>query len=71
MVPESNAYYHIVGVWDKDRKKARIYVNGRLKNEIDINGDNYIAPKTGATKFCIGVMRVLSAIQNIQVCRMV
>lgn len=54
VVPESNAYYHIVGVWDKDRKKARIYVNGRLKNEIDINGDNYIAPKTGATKFCIG-----------------
>ena len=54
VVPEPYAYYHIVGVWDKDAQKARIYVNGKLKNEIDIAGSNYIPAKDGANFFCIG-----------------
>ncbi|MBJ2195861.1 MAG: hypothetical protein JFT11_08885 [Muribaculaceae bacterium] len=54
VVPESNAYYHVVGVWDKDDQKARIYVNGELKNEIDISGSNFIHAKDGANFFCIG-----------------
>ena len=54
VVPESFGYYHIVGVWDKDAKKARIYVNGQLKNEISIDGQNFILAKDGARFFCLG-----------------
>ncbi len=54
VVPESNSYYHVIGVWDKEAKKARIYVNGELNNEISIEGDNYIQAKDGANFFCIG-----------------
>ena len=54
VVPEPNAYYHIVGVWDRDAQKARVYVNGVLKNEIEISGTNFIHAKDGANFFCIG-----------------
>ena len=54
VVPESGKYYHVVGVWDKDAKKARIYINGELNNEIDISGSNFIQAKDGASFFCIG-----------------
>ncbi|MDE6198386.1 MAG: LamG domain-containing protein, partial [Muribaculaceae bacterium] len=54
VVPESNSYYHVVGVWDKEAKKANIYINGVLKNEIDIAGSNFIQAKDGANFFCIG-----------------
>lgn len=54
VVPESNAYYHVIGVWNQEAKKADIYVNGELKNEIDISGSNYIPAKDGANFFCIG-----------------
>ncbi len=53
-VPESDVYYHIIGVWDKNAKKAMIYVNGELMKEVSIDGSNYVPAKTGATKFCIG-----------------
>ena len=54
VVPEAYSYYHIVGVWDKGAKKARIYVNGKLKNEISIEGENFILAKDGAHYFCLG-----------------
>lgn len=54
VVPASNSYYHVVGVWNKDAKKADIYINGELNNEIDISGSNYIQTKEGARFFCIG-----------------
>lgn len=53
VVPESGVYYHVVGVWDKDAKKARIYVNGELKKEIDADGD-FRFPSAGCKWFCIG-----------------
>lgn len=54
VVPESGIYYHVVGVWDKTAKKVKVYVNGELKNEVDIDGTTYVPAKTGATQFCIG-----------------
>ena len=37
--PEVGEYYHVVGVWDKAAGKARIYVNGELKNEVAAQGN--------------------------------
>ncbi|MBR3633583.1 MAG: hypothetical protein IKN51_03515 [Bacteroidaceae bacterium] len=37
--PEAGEYYHVVGVWDKAAGKARIYVNGELKNEVAAQGN--------------------------------
>ena len=54
VVPASGTYYHIVGVWNKDAKKADIYVNGVLNNEIDLSGENFILAKDGAHFFCLG-----------------
>lgn len=39
VTPERGKYYHLVGVWDKDAGKSRIYVNGEMKAEIDAAGD--------------------------------
>lgn len=39
ITPQDSVYYHVVGVWDKDAKKARIYVNGELKNTVDASGE--------------------------------
>lgn len=36
--PEVDEFYHVVGVWDKAAGKARIYINGQLKNEVAANG---------------------------------
>lgn len=54
IVPQNDAYYHVVGVWDKESQKSYIYVNGVLENELDLDGSNYVGPKAGAEKFCIG-----------------
>ncbi len=39
ITPQRGRYYHVVGVWDKEAGKARIYVDGELKNEVDAAGD--------------------------------
>ncbi len=54
VIPVPDEYYHIVGVWNKDEKKAYIYVNGELQNELTLDGSNYKAAIAGATSFCIG-----------------
>lgn len=36
--PDDKSWYHLVGVWDKEKGKSIIYVNGEKKNEIDANG---------------------------------
>lgn len=53
VTPKAGQYYHLVGVWDKQKGEARIYVNGELKNTVPAAG-NYIAPTSGATWFCVG-----------------
>ena len=53
VVPQSDIYYHVIGVWDKEGKKASIYVNGELKNTIDVDGDFNFAT-SNANWFCMG-----------------
>lgn len=52
--PEVGKYYHVVGVWDQVAGKARIYVNGELKNEIEAMGE-FIQPSSPSARwFCVG-----------------
>lgn len=51
--PENKVYYHLVGVWDKESQKAKIYINGELVNTISAAG-NYFPVSDKANWFCIG-----------------
>ena len=53
MVPESNVFYHVVGVWDPEQSKTYIYVNGELKKELDSPGLMKFA-SAGCNWFAIG-----------------
>lgn len=53
IVPQSGKYYHLVGVYDKEARKARIYVDGKLRNTVDATGTFFFA-KAGSCWFCIG-----------------
>lgn len=54
VAPEVGKYYHVVGVWDKEAGKARIYVNGELKKEVDAEGEFVFPTSRTAQWFCIG-----------------
>jgi len=54
VVPEDSVYYHVVGVWDKEQKKAMIYVNGELKNTIDADGELHLNASSAYHWFGIG-----------------
>ena len=53
IVPESDVYYHLVGVWNKAEGKAYIYVNGKLKNTVAASGD-FKFPTSTCYYFAIG-----------------
>lgn len=53
IVPQSQTYYHVVGVWDKSKSKAYVYVNGELRNTVDASG-NMVFPSSGSGWFGIG-----------------
>ena len=53
VVPESNVFYHVVGVWDPEQSKTYIYVNGELKKELDSPGLMKFA-SAGCNWFAIG-----------------
>lgn len=53
VVPKSQTYYHVVGVWDKSAKKAYVYINGELCNTVDASG-NFVLPSSGSRWFGIG-----------------
>ena len=53
IVPQPKQYYHVVGVWDKDEKKAKIYVDGVLKNAVDAEGE-LVLPKANSQWFGVG-----------------
>ena len=53
VIPQPQTYYHVIGVWDKDAKKAYIYVNGELKNTIAADG-NFRFAENGSNWFCLG-----------------
>ena len=51
--PETQEFYHVVGVWNKEEQKAYIYVNGELSNVIDAPGNMKFA-SAGCNWFAIG-----------------
>ena len=54
VVPERGKYYHIIGVWDKENKEARVYLDGELKKTVKTNG-SYNFPRTKDFYwFCVG-----------------
>ena len=53
VVPQSDIYYHVIGVWNKEEGKAYIYVNGELRNTIDAPG-NFKFATSNANWFCMG-----------------
>lgn len=53
VIPEPGRYYHVVGVWDKDRQKASVYIDGKLMNEVPAVGSLNV-PGTARKWFCIG-----------------
>ncbi|MCR4921639.1 MAG: chitobiase/beta-hexosaminidase C-terminal domain-containing protein [Bacteroidaceae bacterium] len=53
VVPESDVYYHVIGVWNKEEQKAYIYVDGELKNTVDAPGEFRFA-NSGCNWFCVG-----------------
>ena len=53
IVPVPKKYYHVVGVWDKDEKVAKIYVDGVLKKTVDADGE-LVLPKTNSQWFGVG-----------------
>ena len=38
VVPDPGRYYHLVGVWDKDKNEARVYLDGQLKMTVPTTG---------------------------------
>jgi len=36
--PEAGQWYHVIGVWNQEEGKARVYLNGQLVKEIDAPG---------------------------------
>ena len=53
VVPRSEFYYHVIGVWNKEEEKSYIYVDGELKNTVDAPGELLFA-SSGCNWFCIG-----------------
>ena len=53
IVPEAGKYYHLIGVYDEANAKARIYVDGKLCNEVDAPGIFRLA-SSGCHWFAIG-----------------
>lgn len=54
IVPERGRYYHIIGVWDKEKGEARVYVDGELKKTVPAKG-SFNFPKSAACHwFCVG-----------------
>lgn len=51
--PEAGKYYHVVGVYDKEKNESRVYVNGQLCNTVTPSG-TFTPVAAGAEYFCIG-----------------
>ena len=53
IVPEPYKYYHVVGVWDKEEGKSKIYIDGELMTTADAAGE-FKFPKANSMWFGIG-----------------
>lgn len=54
VVPEKGVYYHVVGVWDKQKGTSTIYVNGVRKGSTSASGSFSFPPNKNCYWFCIG-----------------
>ena len=54
VVPEVGRYYHVVGVWDKDAGKVKVYVDGELKKTADARGVLNFPNGAASQLFCVG-----------------
>ena len=54
IVPEKGTYYHVVGVWDKQKGTSTIYVNGVRKGSTSASGSFSFPPNKNCYWFCIG-----------------
>ena len=54
VVPEKGTYYHVVGVWDKQKGSATIYINGVRKGSTSASGTFSFPPNKNCYWFCIG-----------------
>ena len=54
IVPEVGRYYHVVGVWDKQAGKARVYVDGELCNTVAAAGSFNLPNGAASRWFCVG-----------------
>lgn len=52
--PVKRMFYHLVGVWDKDSGKSRLYINGERIRETDAPGAFVPCPNDNAKCFIIG-----------------
>jgi glycerophosphoryl diester phosphodiesterase len=55
VVPERGKYYHLVGVWNKAENKSYVYVNGEMKNRVDVAGNFNFPSAIDKYWFGIGV----------------
>ncbi len=51
--PEKGVFYHLVGVWDKEEGKAKLFINGNLVSSVAASG-TYTEPSANSLWFCIG-----------------
>ena len=53
VVPQTKTYYHVVGVWNQEKGKTYIYVDGVLCNTVDAPG-NFRFANEGCNWLCLG-----------------
>lgn len=54
ITPVPGYYYHVIGLWDKDLARARLYVDGVLKAEASAGGALSLPSDPAGSWFCIG-----------------
>ncbi|MBQ8863210.1 MAG: hypothetical protein IJ014_00505 [Rikenellaceae bacterium] len=54
VVPNPGTYYHVVGVWDKEKNVARVYVNGKYRGSAKTEGDLVLPSGASYQWFGIG-----------------
>ncbi|MGN0231958.1 MAG: LamG-like jellyroll fold domain-containing protein [Muribaculaceae bacterium] len=52
--PEKGKFYHVVGVYNKEEEKAKIYVDGQLMGEANAPGDYFFTTTAGCNWFAVG-----------------
>lgn len=64
ILPEKGRYYNVIGVWDKEQGRAKIYVDGVLKNSAPTSGE-FNPPKQSCYKFMVGADPKPSGVESV------